>query len=359
MIATLLVLLLTACHRRDLYVYGDEFYSVQLSVDWREYATHDPDGMTLWFWPEDDAPETTDTYRFTTADVRYFDLYLAGGRYRSVLIDYSPNEYSRQQFVDMESAYTACVRAALDTHQPEALSALYGEEAYALPLTDKQPSGLYTVSCQPENMGLDTLRNMTVSYGSYGNYIPYEQRDQYQQSISVNKYKMTPKTVVWNMRIRIFMKGINNLWQVQSSLAGMADGHYLARHENTDKLCLMTVDNWNIQRTDDAGNGYIEGTLTTFGLPPSFAGISNAIRVNLHLLLRDKSTILDYHLEVGEHVEIYEDQQLLVVDLSEQDFKNGGLGPIIVLPYVQPHDGAGFGADVDPWEDGPEADVPI
>ena len=51
--AVFIILMLAGCERRELYVYGDEFHSVELEVDWRKYADRDPDGMTVWFYPLD------------------------------------------------------------------------------------------------------------------------------------------------------------------------------------------------------------------------------------------------------------------------------------------------------------------
>lgn len=386
--AVLLAVLLCSCERRDLYVYGSEFRSVTLSVDWRQYVSKDPDGMTTWFWPVADS----DHYRFTTASVRRYDLYLSGGTYQGAVIDYSPEEYSRQEFVGTEHYATACVVAAPEAHQPLADAAaapavaraaaattgqveLWGDAAYGRELPSRQPTGLWTVSCQPEEMALDTLCNMAVSQGEYGDYIPYEERDDYQQTLTVREFRATPRSLVWRMYVRIAVQGINNLWLTEGSLAGLADGHYLGRDVNTDTPCLVNVDGWNVVRTDHEGNGYIETYVSTFGLRPSsihgltpvgdgrgehVEAASGELRLNLRLTLRDRATVLCYHFDVGNHVLEFDEDQMLRLRLDTDDFgADGDLGDPIVLPYVEPYDGAGFGADVTPWDDGAEVDVPV
>ena len=377
---------LSGCERRDLYVYGSEFHSLTLAVDWSEYQTKAPDGMTVWFWPVEgdaDAPvQTREPYRFTTSSVRSYDLYLQTGRYRGVVIDYSPEEYGSQQFVDMDQLASARVEALRESHQPQPTDGgaqeLYGVTAYWHELPQEE-TGLVRVMSQPEMMALDTLSDMHVRAGEYGDYIPYDDRADYQQQMQVTTFQATPKPLVWQLYLRIFVKGINNLTRVESTVAGLADGHLLALDRNTDVACLVEATDWHIVKTDNSGNGYIETTLNTFGLRPSAVDESAAarrhgasgeqyvvqdageVRLNLRFVLRDGSTVVYCHYDVGSHLRQITDEQLLVLRLDESDFGGDGtggtLGPGPDLPYVEPHDGTGFGADVTPWDDGGEADA--
>ena len=379
---------LSSC-RRDLYVFGDEFHSMQLEVDWRQYQSSDPDGMTCWFFPDD---ETVKPYRFTTSSVRHLDFYLPKGHYTGVVIDYSPEEYSRQEFVDMERLTTAAVCATRASYQPEdstGLELLYGTPCFYEPLGTPDPqTGLYMVSNQPEQMALDTISPVRAYSGEYGDYIPYEERDDYQSTLTVQTYYATPTSPIWHMRIRIYIKGYDYLYQTEGSLAGLADGRFLALGYTTDRPCLISMPDWETQRTGD-NVGYIATTISTFGLrssqrphvvyitdeegnfvlPAPAAGAPAAapaatraddesrltlpedLRLNLRLLLRDRQTYVDYHFDVGDHVVSYEDELVLRLDLGE-DFPDGP-----DLPYVEAYNGTGFGADVTPWEDSGGADV--
>ena len=113
--------LLSGCERREMYVYGDEYQSVELEVNWRKYADTDPDGMTVWFYPMGNE-SLGKPYRTTTASVRHTGLYLPGGLYNGVVVDYSPEEYSRQRFVDMDELFSARVEATPATYQPDTLT---------------------------------------------------------------------------------------------------------------------------------------------------------------------------------------------------------------------------------------------
>ena len=362
-IIALLLLLVTGCSRREMYVYGDEFRSVVLDVDWRQYADRDPDGMTVWFYPLDRSGHAP--YRTTTANVRHAELYLPGGRYDGFIVDYSPEEYSRQTFLGLDTLSAARVEAAPMSYQPDStlvegegvprgLSdevglALFGDDAWTSLHTMRPPlqqSGLYTVACQPERMALDTLTGKSVDTGIYGDYIPWRQRDTYQESITLTQLYAEPHSIIWTFRVRIYIKkGVAYLWQPHASIAGLSDGHYLALDENTDSPCLIAIDNWEVRRNAD-DSGYISATFSTFGLRPSDL-VRESLRLNLSLVLRDHATVFHYHFDVGDQVFTIDDQLQLLLDIDTD----------IELPFVDAYNGTGFGADVTPWDDLPPVDV--
>ena len=390
-----LLFFFASCERRELYVYGDEFHSVELEVDWRKYQTSDPDGMTVWFYALDDT--THAPYRTTSASVRHQDIYLPGGHYQGVVIDYSPEEYSRQEFLDMEQMQQARVKATMASYQPDSLTVvgegvssglndsvnreLFGEAAWNAMQNDRPgrhpQTGFYIVANQPEQMGLDTLDNKFVDPGEFGDYIPWKERNNYQDKLVITKLYSEPQTIVWKMRIRIWIQsGYNYLWQNLGSISGLADGHYLARDTITDDPCLMFVESWEGERTGE-NSGYIAVTINTFGLRPEsirpdrvgYGTGTNSyyinvcdpeqIRLNLAFVLRDHQTLRTYHFDVGRHVVEFDGQLVLRVDIGPDDFwPNNPNGPDpIILPYVDAYNGTGFGADVTPWDEQPPVDV--
>lgn len=364
----------TGC-RRMLYVAGDEYHSAVLHTDWRHYQGSDPDGMTAWFYPADGM---TGAYRLTTSEVRRAEFFLPAGEYTGVVIDYSPDEYGRQEFVGMDYAQTALVRATEASYQPEADAVeLYGGPAFARALPDiREETGLYRVLNQPEQMAVDTLDRMEVYGGEYGYYIPYPKRDTYQTDFTVQDFYAWPVSPIWRMRIRVYVRGIDYLYQTEGSVAGLSEGRYLALNRTANVPCLVSVQDWEVQRT---GNnvGYIAATLTTFGLLSDqhplnvstksgggdgaplvlldWSGTSplraEDLRLNLRFLLRDRETVRFYHFDVGEYVVSFDEELVLRIDLDE-DFPGGP-----DLPYVEPYNSAGFDAEVSPWEDGGAAEV--
>lgn len=364
LVAVLVTVLLASCERRELYVYGDEFHSVELEVDWRQYVDTDPDGMTVWFYPLDDPAHAP--YRSTTANVRRHGIYLPSGHYTGIVIDYSPNEYSRQQFLDMDSLTGARVEAVPALWQPDSLTVagegvpaglndevnrvLFGESAWTALMADRPPlrdsTGLYTVASQPERMGLDTLVNRYVDGGIYGDYIPWRERETYQSSLKVTTLYAEPLPIVWTLHVRIWIRsGFNYLWQTPASVTGLADGHYLPLDVNTARPCLHSIDGWDYVRTGD-NTGYIETSISTFGLCSTFTGDPADLRLNVQFVLRDHATVVGRCFDVGDCVEIYERRLLLDLELDQ-----------VNLPYVDAYNGAGFDAEVTPWEEEPPIDI--
>ena len=364
--------------RRPLWVAGSEYHSAVLITDWRQYDSSDPDGMTAWFYPENGSSRA---YQYTVANVRRLEFYLPTGNYTGVVIDYSPGEFGKQEFVGTDYAETALVRSTPASYQPTESMELYGPECYSIPLGDLEETGFYKVSNQPETMALDTLKHMEVFGGEYGDYIPYKVRDTYQESFVEKPFYSFPICPIWKMRIRVYIKGLDYLWSTEGSLAGMADGRYLALNHTTDVPTLLSIPAWEVKRTGD-NFGYIAATVSTFGLPDSFkphhiveAGEETkaeggdgagpvlvdwggktllspeSVRLNLKFILRDQSTVLYYHFDVGEYVYSYDAELVFRVDIGPDD------PSIPDLPYVDAKDSAGFDATVSPWEDGGSADV--
>ena len=399
-IMLMLLAALTSCERRELYVYGDEFRSVELEVDWRNYAPSDPGGMTVWFYPLD-AKNRVAPYRSTTANVRHHELYVPGGNYQGVVIDYSPEEYSHQEFLDLDSLTKARVEVTPAMYQPDSLIVagegvphgmyrdvnpeLFSDVAWTSLHTHRPAvldNGLYVVGNQPEEMGLDTLNNRYVDRGEYGDYIPWKKSDTYQSSIKITKLFSQPETLIWKMRIRVYIRsGFNYLWQTPASITGLSNGHYLPLDRNTDEPSIHFLENWTLSRTGE-NSGYIETTLMTFGLRPGSIlptyehhsatrvgdeepdynnpdwysyntglCLPEELRLNLAFVLRDHATTLYYHFNVGHMVVSFDEQLVLRVELGP-DWDDP-----IDLPFVEAYSGTGFDATVTPWEDGGTADT--
>lgn len=366
-VATMLMLS-TSCERRELWVYQDRFKQVELDIDWRNYFrnqqlypnTPDPDGMTVWFFPRDGRK----SFRYTTTEVRHYETYLSAGQYDGLVIDYSPEEYGHQEFIGMDYANTAKVQATASSYQVSTIPELYGEPAYAHQLA-KNEDGSYTIAWEPELIANDTV-HMDVKSGKYDQYIPYKERDTYQSTLVKQLYNMEPLLIPWNMRIRIYIKGIYYLYNTEASLAGMADGYYLVDCKTSETPCLLKLDDWEVHVTGD-NVGYIAKTFRTWG-PMNFTNMDyditqkggvqelsdrtkDEVRVNLKFTLRDRKTVLYYHFDVGNLMRAYWNEYALRIDLED------GFDGQPVLPYVDPANGIGIGGIVVPWEDGVNSEV--
>lgn len=368
--AAALMLTTNSCERRDLYVYQDYFKQIELQIDWRNYDrdktkyphTPDPTGMTVWFYPADGSKKAD---HYTTAEVTRYETYLSKGTYEALVIDYSPEEYGRQEFIGMDYANTAKVQSLPAAYQPTGYAKLYDANAYGKEMLKKETNGFWTIFYQPEVMASDTTM-LDVKTGQYDHYIPYEERDSYQSTLTKQIYQMNPLIVPWRMRIRIPIKGIYYLYETMGSVAGLADGFYLAKNQTSDDPCLMAIDDWEVFVTGD-NVGYIAKTFYTWGLrnslwsqykkvaaPPfRVEAAKNELRVNIAAKLRDRETVVYFNIDCGDQVEVYGNEYALSVDLREVLTGDD----IPTLPYVEGVNGMDFGGVVIPWKDGPQVDI--
>lgn len=348
----LLVLIITGC-RRELYLYADQFKQVRLDVDWRDYQQPDPQGMTAWFFPEN---YIHDSFRHTTHEVRSTELYLGMGNYTGVVIDYSPEEMSHQKFIGMEKKETAKVEVVPTSYQPESGDELFEPTLYHELLPIDSNTGLCTVMDQPQWMACDIVNDMNINTGKYAEYIPYDERDEYQQTLEMQVFNAQPKSIIWKLRVYVYVKGIYYLSSVKGSIMGMADGNYLALGSHSNTPCLHELNDWESKTiTDELGitsnEGYVAITINTFGLMNRVYAEDDLV-LNLRFLLRDRETVVTYHYNVGHIIDIFEDQLVARIDLTKDRIV--GLPD---LPYAEPYNGAGFDGIVVPWEEGAEADV--
>ena len=384
----LLASLLTAC-RRDLWVYTDQFRQVELITDWSE-AHERPDGMTWWFMNLDNSGRN---YHETTAEVTHSWLNLPQGSYNGVVFDYSPAEYSHQEFIGMSYPDSALVHQLPAADQPAANQHLYGD--YAVPnylegIPRYTPTGMYQVGAEPELINADTIKGVHITSGPEEDLILWKDRDQYTSDLTTLTLHDTPQPLVWTLNVKVHVKGLTYMNSVRGSIAGLADGCWLSTLRHTSTPCLQALDSWS-SITENDSIGYITTTVRTFGMPdldmpPSTAitradgdetddqetgseetdgettsseesggihtQIGERLQLNLLFLLRDQSTVKSYHYDVGDDCITIRDGQLEINIDIPIDYPGG----IPDLPYVETSDGTGFNADVTPWADGGTAD---
>lgn len=370
-IIILAVLALSGC-RRDLWIYTDQFRQVELITDWSD-ASEKPDGMTWWFM---NTEEPGDNYHRTVAEVTHTWLDLPRGTYSGVVFDYSPDEYSHQEFVGMEHIDSALVHLRAAADQPSPDVQLFGDSAVASYMEGipRNPynSEMYTVAAEPEIMNADTIHDVTVVTGEEGELIRWEKRGRYAELLATQTLHAYPKPIVWELRVLVHVRGINYMRDVRGSVSGLTDGCWLGTLRHTSTPCLQSLDSWQ-RRLESDNEGYITTSVKTFGLPdldmpPSPLDMRNDqatrvggyfgdpnynehLRLNLRFLLRDQATVLTYHFNVGEDcITINEDQLVVRIDIPI-DYPGAP-----DLPYVDEVEGAGFDATVTPWADGGTAD---
>lgn len=359
---------LTGC-RRDLYVVAEHQKQIELITDWSQ-ASQKPGGMTWWFIRNDHSGYNRHE---TTAAVTHTWLGVARGQYTGIIFDYSPAEYSHMAFVDMTTPESALMLLNPAADQPRTDLPVVGRDAVPEGMTDipllSAGSEAFMVSASPENINIATLENVEVLSGNDDDYIPYEDRDKQPDEAEIQTIYAQPSPRMWKIRAIVHVKGIDRLYTVRGSVAGLADGYWLAENRPTSSRCLQILDSWKVNTPDV--EGYITSEQSCIGLPdlempasPIYArggsmqpaseapAYDKLLRLNLSFLLRDNKTVVDYHYDLDdEDITVYEEQRLIVVRIpsTHPDCPD--------LPEVEGDGKTGFDADVSDWEEGGHSDT--
>ncbi len=364
----LVQVVLTGC-RRDLYVVTEHPKQIELITDW-SLAAKKPGGMTWWMVRNDHSGYNRHE---TPAAVTHTWIGVPRGVYTGFVFDYSPAEYSHQEFVDMTEPETALLLLKPAADQPRTDLALVGPEAVPEGMTDipmmTANGETFLVSANPETINIATLENVEVQEGSDDDYIPYEDRDKTVNPENVKTIYAKPEPIVWKVRVVVHVKNIDRLYTVRGSIAGLADGSWMSSKRRTSSRCLQILDNWKITATDV--EGFVTADQTCLGLPdlempasPIYARGGSAqqaaedtsydqlLRLNLSFLMRDNKTVVDYHYDLDEeNVTVNEEQRLILVRIP------GDYPDSPDLPEVEGDGKTGFDADVSDWEEGGSSDT--
>lgn len=359
---------LTGC-RRDLYVVSEPPKQIELITDWSQ-ASQKPGGMTWWFIRNDHSGYNRHE---TTAAVTHSWIGVARGNYTGIIFDYSPAEYGHMSFVDMNMPETALLLLNPNEDQPRTDAAIVGRDAVPEAMTDipllAAGGEAFMASYAPENINTATLENVEVLSGNDDDYIPYEDRDKQPDEAEIQTIYAQPSPRMWKIRAIVHVKGIDRLYTVRGSVAGLADGYWLAENRPTSSRCLQILDSWKVNTPDV--EGYITSEQSCIGLPdlempasPIYArggsmqpaseapAYDKLLRLNLSFLLRDNKTVVDYHYDLDdEDITVYEEQRLIVVRIpsTHPDCPD--------LPEVEGDGKTGFDADVSDWEEGGHSDT--
>jgi hypothetical protein len=350
--ALLLVVVLPSCVRRDLWVYTDEYRQVELYTDWT-LCPDRPDGMTAWFISNDYDERNR---HITTSDIDHCWMNLPRGRFTGIVFDWSPAEYPNQDFVGMTLPSTAKVQARPASVQPGYDEDLYGYLAVPadmnIPVVDS--TSMYLLSVTPDPMCIDTLQNVEIITGVEGDLVKWKDREEYEASLITQTFFAEPEPVTWDLRVLIYVRGLQYLHSVKSTVCGLSDGIMLTDLRHSSDVCLHPIDEWQLKHLSDT-LGTISSSIHTFGLPASSstkAGVhideNTHLRLNLRCFLRDEETVLYFHFDVGpESFIVLEDQMIVRIEITVP----------IEIPYVDAKGSAGFDAVVAPWQPGGNADI--
>ena len=338
----LALLLLAACDRRPLEVYYHNIAQVRIDVDWMSRFGEVPSGMTMMLAKDGDLVTTS---RISN-NVYSQTFQLEPAIYKLVVFNQSYDEFGSIRFEDLHSHNDGTARARnITTRQTRAW------DQGSIYITD------------PELIGcaVDTFAITEDMIADYYTFVDYRQRGNIPDTAQF-VFQEVVDPMITHLHARVYVKGYDNMRSVEASITGMADGFYLSHVDRTVQTGTMLLDSWTATPNGSENTGWINTTISTFGLP--FGKEKREDRaeedniLTLAFLLKDGTVktftynvgkIMRYDTPTGDALTKAQVLKDIYVEIILDD-------PIDSpdLPDVDPEskNASGFDAHVDDWEYG-------
>ena len=351
---------LIACTRYDLELYDDGKADVHFTFDWLSRYGEVPEGMSFMLARENDTIYYLDpTYRVLERTER-----LAAGTYYVTVMNKTYGEYGTMNFYRRVSHND--LMAIANTYHISAENAWDKGRTYME---------------EPERIGVavDTFTvPHTIDELQFYNWREHFDAD----TIHLERPQVImPMTTTLNIRVKV--RGISYMRAMEGYISGMADGFYLNQQWRRTEVGVLKLTNWERDYSTEAATraaadstaetnvGWMTTTVETFGLPHGRELLrwrtpeSNYIQ--LHFTLIDGRTV-DFSYYVGKDIhygadngemEVFSRADVtlrldLVIDAPFYDDDE-----VPIMPYAQPEGSGQFGADVQPWGDDVDVEVPM
>lgn len=352
-------LLLTSCQRLPLELCYDGRADLHLTYDWTSRFGEQPEGMTVMMAKDGDSINSYDVTH--SVNDRHYDMH--GGDYYVTTMNRTFGEYSTMRFFQRNSHND--IYAQANTYY------IASEQAW---------DHGRTYMDQPERIGVATD---TISVPeTTDEYTFYDYRDQAAaDTISLRRHEVVlPMTT--KLLIRVKVRGISYMREggLEGYITGMADGFYLNQRWRRREVGTLKLTGWKrdydeeARRADtetEANVGWMVTTVETFGLPHGRELLrwrtpeSNYIM--LHFTLLDgRSKDFDYlvgkdirYLGDNDETEYFAQTDVTLELNLEIDTPTFDNDDVPILPYSQPEGSGQFDAEVAPWSDDVEVEVPM
>lgn len=345
--------LLTSCDRYEVERYYTGKANITVDVDWQSHFGTHPTGMTILLAKDGDAI----TYADITNDVDHFDLKLEPGEYKMIVFNRTFGEFGSMRFFKTKSFNDVYA---------------YAEQ---LQRTTEDWDVNVTYMREPEPIGcaVDTFTILPEMIDGDFRFVNW--REKVIAPDDTLKLKEVVEPMITELNIKVKIIGFKYMASVVGNISGMADGFLLSQAWRRTEINYHFLDNWTAKAAPDESTeamsvGYITTTISTFGLPhgrellsqrlPAFNALSlcfTLIDGTRHVFRFPVGDKITYHeMEVSQYfnktdVTLHLDLEIITPFYSNDEVPN--------LPYAQPSGTGAFDAEVEPWGDDENVDVPM
>jgi len=369
----LLFIVVASCYREPLELYKQGDSKVTIGYDWDDWLKYNstrPEGIYVMYFKDGN----TLTSGNLTHDLKgEIHEKMPNGTYKQMVMTNNFTYYSDRENMSFYNIDDFEKMMAISrTHDITDMNAWDAGRRY---LKEPLPIGVAIDSfdVKMDNDGL----------------IFYE----YDKDGGVDTLNQERQDTIWPMTttltIRVKVRGINYLQApsmggVDGYISGLADGFYFSQKWRRSNVGDIKLNHWRFDgyETSSASRraegdteykvGWIATDIQTFGLPHGRELLhqrtpqSNFLK--LHFLLIDDSTI-DFDYDVGKMIRYEGDDGSLDVTFDkanvtlqldlEIDAHTVGEDEVPTIPYAQPKGTGAFDADVEPWGDDENVDIPM
>lgn len=317
-----LMLVLVGCEHKDLCIDHPHVVPVRVDADWSKLMDL-PVNMSVMFYPQDGSDViVVHNNNHKTAKAK-----LPVNTYDVVVFNELMGELGGVNFQNMDRFETA------EAYLSESM--LY---------RGSKGDSDDVVVADPERMGVGVYRGLEITQEMLDTY-----RSQKEQGLPTDEavIAVTPENIVYDVEVRIPVKGLNFVRSLECTLSGMAEGYKLGECGPSSNKVTHEISNWQktiAEESEDSGEGVISGRCLSFGLPSDHTAQPHQNVLKLSALLIDDKTILDFAFEVG-HL-FTKDNTLNSIKLCIE------LDVEIVFPEVEFEESVDNGITIDPGFDG-------
>ena len=366
----LLFIVVASCYREPLELYKKGDSKVTIGYDWGFYNGPKPEGIYVMYFKDGN----TLTNSYPTHDTwGEINERMPNGTYKQLVMTNTRKDYEgNMRFLDVNDFEKIRVQS----------------EYYNINSQEAWDNGMRYME-EPKKLGV-AVDSFEVKMDNDG-LIFYE----YDKDDGVDTLNQERQDTIWpmttTMKIRVKVRGLNyivdpSMGGVEGYITGMANGCSLSKFWRSTEVGNLKLDNWHIVGYESRSNtrsnraaemvvGWIETEVETFGLPHGRELLyqrtdqSNFIKLHFKSIDPNKNPRVEFSYNVGKMITYDGDDGTPNATFTQSDvslhldlvidapvFNEDDLP---LMPYAQPEGSGQFDAEVQPWGDDENVDVPM
>ncbi len=365
-----LIVLMAACNREPLELYKKGDSRVTINYIWSEYDGQAPEGIYVMYFQNGSTLTQSDLTHELDGEVHE---HMDNGSYKQLVMTNNFNYYTDRE--NMSFYFTDDFEKMMTVSRTHDITDMNAWDAGRRYLKEPLPIGVAVDSFEVK-MDNDGL-------------IFYE----YDKDDGIDTLNQLRQDTIWPMSttltIRVKVRGLNYLKSpndggIDGYISGLADGFYFSKMWRRSNVGDIKLNRWRIdgydtsagsrasRRAGERVDGWIATDIRTFGLPHGrellYQRTPQSNFLKLHFTQIDGNTV-EFNYDVGKMIHYDGDDGSMNVTFEQKNVslqlnleinaETVGDDKVPTIPYAQPQGTGAFDADVEPWGDDENIDVPM